>query len=135
MAAGTPNSQRVAVMDAPGSLMMRHALIPEPEEDQIRIRVHFNGICGSDLEAYRGTRAPEFMSYPMRLGHEVRGVEGQWGGHGAQGRCRVLGGTRASGVMAQLARGKPGGQNAAKPAERCRCARVAPAPASAPWWG
>lgn len=34
----------------------------------------YNGICGSDLEAYRGTRAPEFMSFPLRLGHEVSGV-------------------------------------------------------------
>ena len=34
----------------------------------------YNGICGSDLEAYRGTRQPEFMSFPMRLGHEVSGT-------------------------------------------------------------
>jgi hypothetical protein len=32
------------------------------------------GICGSDLEAYRGSRAPEFMTTPARLGHEVAGV-------------------------------------------------------------
>jgi hypothetical protein len=55
--------------------MMRHALIPEPQDNEIRVKVFYNGICGSDLEDYRGTRAPEFMSYPMRLGHEVRGAE------------------------------------------------------------
>lgn len=32
------------------------------------------GICGSDLEAYRGSRQPEFMAFPNRLGHEVAGV-------------------------------------------------------------
>ena len=71
--AGTPNSQRVAVMDAPGSLTMRHALIPEPLDNEIRVKVFYTGTCGSALEAYRGTRQPEFMSFPLRLGHEVRG--------------------------------------------------------------
>ena len=71
---GTPNSQRVAVMDKPGQLSIQHALIPEPADNEIRVKVHYNGVCGSDVEAFRGTRAPEFMSFPMRLGHEVSGV-------------------------------------------------------------
>lgn len=46
----------------------------QPGPREVRIKVKYNGICGSDLEAYRGSRKPEFMSCPMRLGHEVSGV-------------------------------------------------------------
>ncbi|RMG58163.1 MAG: L-threonine dehydrogenase, partial [Bacteroidetes bacterium] len=36
-------------------------------------KVLFVGICGSDIETYRGIRRPEFVSFPGRLGHEVSG--------------------------------------------------------------
>ena len=72
--AGTPNSQRVAVMTEPGALEIRWAAIPEPGPQEVRVKVLYNGICGSDLEAFRGCRKPEFMSCPARLGHEVSGV-------------------------------------------------------------
>ena len=72
--AGTPNSQRVAVLQEPFRIEMAHALIPEPGIDEIRIKVRYVGICGSDLESYRGIRTPEFLSTPSRLGHEVSGV-------------------------------------------------------------
>src|SRR5699024_11911524 len=70
-----PISQRVAVLDAPYRLSVRNALIPEPKADEVRVKILWVGICGSDLEAYRGTRAPEFLSIPARLGHEVRSEE------------------------------------------------------------
>lgn len=69
-----PGTQRVAVMDAPFQMSVRNALIPIPAEDEVRVKIKWVGICGSDLEAYRGTRAPEFISTPARLGHEVSGV-------------------------------------------------------------
>ena len=56
VAEGTPRSQRVAVLEAHGTLSVRHARIPEPADNEIRVKVLYNGICGSDLEAYRGTR-------------------------------------------------------------------------------
>lgn len=68
------NTQRVAVMTAPYHMELRYARIPEAAEDEVLIRLKYVGICGSDLEAYRGTRAPEFISLPARLGHEVAGV-------------------------------------------------------------
>lgn len=68
------NAQRVAVLEEPGTIVMRHAEIPEPEDDEIRIRIAYVGICGSDIETYRGIRKPEFISYPGRLGHEVSGI-------------------------------------------------------------
>lgn len=71
---GTPNSQRVAVLNRPYDISVQYAMIPEPGDDEVRVKIKYVGICGSDLEAYRGTRAPEFISTPARLGHEVSGV-------------------------------------------------------------
>jgi threonine dehydrogenase-like Zn-dependent dehydrogenase len=71
---GTPNSQRVAVIEDVELIGMRYAKIPDPADDELRVKITYVGICGSDLETYRGTRAPEFASIPARLGHEVAGV-------------------------------------------------------------
>jgi threonine dehydrogenase-like Zn-dependent dehydrogenase len=49
-----PNAQKVAVLNAPYDISIAHARIPEPDPDEIRLRVVWVGICGSDLEAYRG---------------------------------------------------------------------------------
>jgi len=63
------------------------------------------GICGSDLEAYRGTRQPEFMTTPTRLGHEVAGVIDQVGRHvnglkaGDQVTCRYVWGAFAEYIV------------------------------------
>ena len=68
------DSQRVAILEKPYSMKLARAKIPEPGDDELRIKVKYVGICGSDLEAYRGLRKPEFVSFPARLGHEVGGV-------------------------------------------------------------
>ena len=66
--------QNAAVLNAPYDITVKKAYIDEPGDGEIRIAVKWVGICGSDLEAYRGTRAPEFISIPARLGHEVAGI-------------------------------------------------------------
>lgn len=70
----TPDSQMVAVLNKPFDISIKYGKIPEPKDGEVRVKIKWVGICGSDLEAYRGTRAPEFMSIPARLGHEVGGV-------------------------------------------------------------
>ena len=72
--AGTPDSQRIAILREPYKMETGFARIPEPTEREVRVKIKWVGICGSDLEAYRGTRAAEFVSIPARLGHEVAGV-------------------------------------------------------------
>jgi threonine dehydrogenase-like Zn-dependent dehydrogenase len=69
-----PDTQMCAVMEAVGKIQIRRALIPEPGDGEVRIKVKWVGICGSDVEVFRGAREPEFISYPTRLGHEVAGV-------------------------------------------------------------
>ncbi len=68
------NAQRVAVLNRQYDISIHYAEIPEPREGEVRVKVKWTGICGSDLEAYRGTRAPEFLTTPARLGHEVAGI-------------------------------------------------------------
>lgn len=68
------DTQRVAVLDEPYKMSVRNAKIPIPADNEVRVKIKWVGICGSDLEAYRGTRAPEFISIPARLGHEVSGI-------------------------------------------------------------
>ena len=77
--ASHPGAQIVAVLSGPFDISIAHAAIPEAGADEIRVKIKWVGICGSDLEAYRGTRKPEFMSTPARLGHEVAGVIDQVG--------------------------------------------------------
>ena len=71
---GTPGSQKVAVMDEPGKLSIRYSKIPEPGPYELRVKIKWVGVCGSDLETFRGTRQAEFVSFPAQLGHEVAGV-------------------------------------------------------------
>ncbi len=77
--AGHPNSQRVAILDEPRRLSLAYAEIPEPGDGEVRVKVKWVGVCGSDVESYRGTRRPEFVTFPARLGHEVAGVIDQLG--------------------------------------------------------
>lgn len=69
-----PNAQQVAVLTEPYQIDIQYAEIPEPSDEEIRIKIFYVGICGSDVETYRGLRKPEFMTFPARLGHEVSGI-------------------------------------------------------------
>ena len=45
--------------------------MPEPQEGEVRIRVRYAGICGSDLHIFHGYNP--FVSYPRVIGHEFVG--------------------------------------------------------------
>ena len=100
-----PRSQRVAILDEPRKLSLGFAEIPEPGDGEIRIRIKWVGVCGSDIEAYRGTRRPEFISFPARLGHEVAGVIDKLGPHveglkaGDEVTCRYVWGAFAEYIV------------------------------------
>ncbi len=68
-----PGTQICAVMDRIGGISVKRASIPEPKEGEVRVKVKWVGICGSDVEVFRGAREPEYLSFPTRLGHEVAG--------------------------------------------------------------
>ncbi|TDV35587.1 L-gulonate 5-dehydrogenase [Paraburkholderia caballeronis] len=59
------------VVDRPNSLSVREMPLPSPAAGEVRVRVRYAGICGSDLHIYRGHNP--FVSYPRIIGHEFVG--------------------------------------------------------------
>ncbi|WP_231884804.1 zinc-dependent alcohol dehydrogenase [Paenibacillus elgii] len=74
-------TQMCAVMEDIGKIAIKRALIPDPKDNEVRVKVKWVGICGSDVEVFRGAREPEFITYPTRLGHEVAGIIDKVGEH------------------------------------------------------
>lgn len=61
------------ILKEPGHLeKIQTTLITELKPDEVLLKVHRIGICGTDLHAFRGKQP--FFSYPRILGHEL-GVE------------------------------------------------------------
>lgn len=104
-AGGGPGSQRVAILAEPRRLELGYADIPQPGPGEIRVKVKWVGVCGSDVEAWRGTRRPEFLSLPARLGHEVAGTIDKLGSEvsglnpGDQVVCRYVWGAFAEYIV------------------------------------
>lgn len=102
-----PDSQRIAVLNEPYKISMAHAEIPEPSEDEIRVKIEYVGICGSGVETYRGARHPEYISMPARLGHEVGGIVDKVGKNiqgirvGDKVACRYVWGAFAEYIVCQ----------------------------------
>lgn len=98
-------AQRVAVLEEAGRIRTAWAEVPRPGPDELRIRIKWVGICGSDLEAFRGSRQAEFLSVPARLGHEVAGVVDEIGERvegiraGDQVACRYVWGAFAEYIV------------------------------------
>lgn len=61
-------------VDGARTLSRRTAPVPDPQPDEVRIRVEAAGICGSDVGAWREKPAYDFLETPRVLGHEYTGV-------------------------------------------------------------
>jgi L-iditol 2-dehydrogenase len=60
-------------VEKPGDLQMRESgPAPRPKDNQIKIKVIYGGICGSDLSVLRGKISHAI--YPCRSGHEILGM-------------------------------------------------------------
>lgn len=57
-------------LEAPRKWGLVEMDIPTPRPDQVLVKVWGAGICGSDLDAYHGTRPASVIRYPVVLGHE-----------------------------------------------------------------
>jgi threonine dehydrogenase-like Zn-dependent dehydrogenase len=62
------------VLAAPKRLECVELELPEPAADQVRTRIAYVGICGSDVEVYIGRRPPELAGGRPMLGHEASGI-------------------------------------------------------------
>lgn len=59
------------VVEKPNSMALVERPMPEPQAGEVRVRVRYAGICGSDLHIFHGKNP--FVSYPRVIGHEFVG--------------------------------------------------------------
>lgn len=59
------------VVEKPNSMSVCERPMPEPQTGEVRVRVRYAGICGSDLHIFHGMNP--FVSYPRVIGHEFVG--------------------------------------------------------------
>jgi len=66
---------KAMVLRAPSDVAPEEVGLPRLTRDQVRIRVTFSGICGTDLKIYKGAIP---VRHPLIMGHEMIGevVEG-----------------------------------------------------------
>lgn len=59
----------------PENLSVEELPTPEPGQDEVRLRMQYVGICGSDLNYYfNGSNGPNTIREPFSFGHEMSGV-------------------------------------------------------------
>ena len=63
---------RRLVLEAPYTMKMTEAPISVPDPQQVRIKVHKIGVCGSDPTIYKGLHP--YVTFPVVLGHEISGT-------------------------------------------------------------
>ncbi|XP_064487180.1 sorbitol dehydrogenase-like [Ornithodoros turicata] len=75
MAANVGNDNLSAVLYQKNDLRLEQRVIPEPKDDEVQIRVHSVGICGSDVHYWVNGAIGDFIvRKPMVLGHETSGT-------------------------------------------------------------
>lgn len=61
---------RAAVLEETNNIVCREVALPEPAAGEVRVRVHYTGVCGSDVpRALQGA----VHAFPLVLGHEFSG--------------------------------------------------------------
>ncbi len=63
---------KTILFDKPESVQILDAAYPKMEADEVIIKIKFIGLCGTDLNIYKGNMP--LVSYPRVPGHEVSGV-------------------------------------------------------------
>ncbi|GAA1963757.1 zinc-binding dehydrogenase [Microbacterium aquimaris] len=65
---------RAAFIDSKESIRIAELETPQPTQDQVRVRIDYVGICGSDLHYYfEGANGAFVVREPLIPGHEVSG--------------------------------------------------------------
>src|SRR5512140_312434 len=63
---------KAILADRPGNLRLLDIAAPDPAPDEALVEVHYVGVCGTDMHAYKGSHP--FVTYPRVLGHELSGI-------------------------------------------------------------
>lgn len=67
----TTTTMKSIVIQQPGKLMIETRPLPHPAAGEVRVKVSYAGICGSDVHIYHGHNP--FAKYPRVIGHEFFG--------------------------------------------------------------
>jgi 2-desacetyl-2-hydroxyethyl bacteriochlorophyllide A dehydrogenase len=62
---------KAILLNAPKDISIKEVSDPERKENEVLIKVHGMGICGSDIAAYKGINP--LVTYPRIIGHEIAG--------------------------------------------------------------
>ncbi|WP_105030211.1 NAD(P)-dependent alcohol dehydrogenase [Arthrobacter ruber] len=69
-----PSMMTASVLRGVGDLILEERPVPTPDADQVLIRVHSVGVCGSDVHYFKhGRIGPYIVESPLILGHELSG--------------------------------------------------------------
>ena len=64
---------KVAAFYGKGDVRIEERPVPTPGPNQLVVKINYVGVCGTDVEFYKGGYPP-FIQLPMVLGHENSGV-------------------------------------------------------------
>lgn len=65
-------TMKAAVVERPGTLVVKQMPVPEIGDDEVLIRVKYTGICGTDWSIFTGKYSADKL--PLIPGHEFSGV-------------------------------------------------------------
>ena len=70
-----PLTMTASVLRGVGDIALEQRPVPTPDADQVLIRVHSVGVCGSDVHYYAHGRIGDYVvEAPLILGHELSGT-------------------------------------------------------------
>lgn len=71
---GIPSKMTASVLLGVGDIVLEEREVPSPAPDEVLIKVHSVGVCGSDVHYYKHGRIGDYVvDAPLILGHEASG--------------------------------------------------------------
>ena len=71
---GPPATMRAAVLKHQGTMVLESLPVPQPDADEVLVKVAAVGVCGSDVHYYEHGRIGDYVvDHPLILGHELSG--------------------------------------------------------------
>ena len=92
-------------LDGPGSVKVVEIDPLPPDPGNVRLRVEMVGMCGTDLNTFRGRNA--MVAFPRVIGHEVAASVVSGGGDLADGTAVTISPYTSCGACASCLRGRP----------------------------
>ena len=96
---------KTIVLRGPGDAAIEHRPDPKPAEGQVLLRVNMVGLCGSDLNSYRGKNP--MVSFPRIPGHEIAATVVENADGFRKGQQVTLSPYTSCGVCSACRRGRP----------------------------